>query len=335
MSLIHICNTFFERELETGEKKPLTAWMRSHPAVLQLQFLPLLFAEENERILVSDLPENPDPRLALLDNLLTPDQIRDWGPSPAIQNWAEKHRCTYSIPPINQLREINSKIFSYTQSPRLPGSALLEKKEDVSSWIEKTPGPKVLKTAFGTAGNGHFHVGSSRSLEPFLRAQFDQGLALIGEPWVERVFDFSTQWKAGRLLGAAVFETEEKGTYQATIAGPTETIFGPYLWALKEHLEIARPLVDKIVERGFLGNLGIDAYVYKTDRLRLQPVVEINGRKTMSWAALQIQQKKSPEKALRFSYERSAVGLLPSCLTAGGKKICFPRNLQIVAQNML
>lgn len=332
MSSIHIYNTFFERELETGQQKTLSEWMRSHPAILQLQFLPLLFAGQNDRILVSDLPEDPDPRLRLIDSPLEPGSIAsisDWGPSSAIRHWAEKEGYSYPIPPTELLREINSKVFSYLYSPRLPGSALLETKRDVTSWIEKTPGPKVLKTAFGTAGNGHFHVGQSRSLESFLRPQFEKGLAVIGEPWVERRLDFSTQWENGRLLGATVFENEPNGTYKATTAGPAERIFGPYLWALEAHLETARPLAEKIANNGYSGNLGIDAYIYKSNGPRLQPIVEINGRKTMSWAALQFQQKKSPGKPLRLSYCPSSEGLLPSSLVVKGKRIPFLRNLRL------
>lgn len=335
MSLIHVCNTFFERELETSSpsspssNRPLAEWMRSHAIILQLQFLPLLYASKDDRILVSDLPDNPDPRLVLLDHFplgQIPDQISDWGPSLAIQACS---RCSYLIPNWEAVRQINSKIFSFLESPRLPGAALLENEKEAAAWIEKTPGPKVLKTAFGTAGNGHFHIGHSSRLISFLETQFKQGLPIIGEPWVDRLFDFSTQWKDGILLGATVFENESNGTYKGTIAGPVEKIFGPYLWALEEHLAAAKPLIEKIKAKGFTGNLGVDAYVYKSDKQRLQPIVEINGRKTMSWVALQIQQKKSPSNSLRLNFSRSNTGLLPSELTVKGKKIVFSRNLSI------
>ena len=68
MSGLHICNTFFERELASKSKKSLKGWIRSHEIVMQLQFLPLLYAGPEDRILVSDLPDNPDPRLSLIDD---------------------------------------------------------------------------------------------------------------------------------------------------------------------------------------------------------------------------------------------------------------------------
>ncbi len=326
MSLIHVCNTFFERELESPSQKPLCEWMRSHPVVLQLQFLPLLYAGPEDRILVSDLPANPDVRLTtLLDKVA----IQDWGPSLAIQSCANAKGFPYPMPPWETVRTINSKIFSFLESPRLPRAALLENEQMAERWIAGMPGPKVLKTAFGTAGNGHFHVGRSSHLSAFLASQFKQGLPVIGEPWVERLFDFSTQWKEGHLLGATVFENEPNGTYKGTLAGPADKIFGPYLWALEEHLAIVQPLIEKIKKMGFFGHLGIDAYVYKSDKARLQPVVEINGRKTMSWAAMQIQQQKCPGLPLRLHFSKSGAGLLPQELRVNDKRIVFSRNINV------
>jgi len=301
--LLHICNTFFENELERNNELHLAAWMRSHPTVRQLQTLPLLYAEPNDLILVSDLPPNPDPRLRLIESPATAERIEDWGPSLAISAWARDNRIPYSYPAWETVRMINSKIFSFSHSPKLPNAALLHSEKEALFWIEKTPGPKVLKTPFGTAGRGHFHIPGKGLLSSFLQKEFAKGLPLIGEPWVERVLDFSTQWKDGRLLGATRFETTQKGSYRATLAGPQSELFASYEWAIEEHLAAASPLIDKIRDMGFFGHLGIDAYVYLWNgKHLLQPIVEINGRKTMSWVALQIQKEKYPDQCCRFSF---------------------------------
>jgi len=307
MSRLHICNTFFERELEKGAGRSLADWMRSHPIVLQLQFLPLLYAEPEDRILVSDLPEDPDPRLCLIEGPVPFGKIEHWGPSLAIAAWAKTHAIPYPIPNWEIVKKVNSKVFSFVESPKLPGAQLLESEQEVRGWIQKTPGRKVLKTPFGTAGGGHIHV--EKEMPKNLK------FPLIGESWVERIFDFSTQWKGEELLGVTLFENEPDGTYRGTFEGNVES------QALEEHLEVVRPLLKKIKELGFVGHLGIDAYVYLWQgKKRLQPVVEINGRKTMSWAALQMPKK-------RLFYTRSANGLLPSCLTVRGKTVHFSRNV--------
>ena len=296
---LHICNTFFEKELESRARRPLLHWMRAHPVVMQLQFLPLLYASPTDRIAVSDLPENPDPRLCLLDKPPKGYVLEDWGPSLAIAEWAKMHGIPYQIPDWEFVKKINSKIFSFTESPKLPGAELLKTSRDIAAWLEKTPGRKVLKTPFGTAGGGH-------RIDPNVK-QLYMG-PMIGEPWVERVIDFSTQWKNGELLGVTVFENEPNGTYRGTFAGNVEP------WALQEHLDVARPLIRKM---GYLGHVGIDAFIYLWEgKKRLHPVVEINARKTMSWVALQM-----PEKSLY--YTQSKKGLLPSALG----KIQFLKNI--------
>lgn len=261
--------------------------MRSHPVVKQLQFLPLLYAEPNDRILVSDLPDNPDPRLCLIDDPPKELSIEHWGPSLAIAAWAKKHGIPYSIPDWELVRKVNSKVFSFSESPKLPGAQLLNTQAEIEEWINNTSGPKVLKTPFGTAGNGHkfFKEPLKTNVKPLYICP------IIAEPWVERVMDFSTQWKDGTLLGVTIFENEPNGTYKGTYVGKVEP------WALEEHLTVAKPLIEKIVRMGYLGNIGVDAFVYMREgKQHVHPVVEINARKTMSWVALQL-----PEKRLHYT----------------------------------
>ena len=277
--------------------------MRSFSVVQKLQTLPLQYASPEDLVLVSDLPPNPDPCLRLSDEAIFAASIEHWGASRAIKAWAEKRNIPYAMPDWETVRTINSKIFSFTHSPRLPFSALLHNENEALEWIEKTHGPKVLKTAFGTAGRGHFHIRNISDIGSSLRKEFGKNIPLIGEPWVERILDFSTQWKDSKLLGATVFENTPNGSYRATLAGPRSKIFGSSEWALEEHLEIVKPILEKIQMMGFFGNLGVDAYIYRWQgQERLQPVVEINGRKTMSLVALQLQEKKSPGGCLRFSF---------------------------------
>lgn len=307
MSRLHICNTFFERELQTHSPKPLLHWIRSHPIILQLQFLPLLYASPNDLIAVSDLPENPDPRLCLLEKVPKNLPIEDWGPSQAIASYAKSRNLIYHLPDWDPIQSLNSKVFSYLESPQLPHSRLLNSQQDLQEWLNTTPFPKVLKTPFGTAGNGH-------KLNPDVKQLYTY--PLIAEPWVERILDFSTQWYNGELVGVTLFENEPNGTYKGTYLGEVEP------WALEEHLCIARPLVEKIKKMGYLGHLGIDAFIYLWEgEKKVHPVVEINGRKTMSWVALQRKQKK-------LFYTQDSEGLLPSSLMVNNKRIHFSRNIR-------
>jgi hypothetical protein len=269
---------------------------------MQLQFLPLLYASKEDLILVSHLPEHPDPRLCLMTEAPKNLPIEHRGPSLAIQGWAKKMGIAYEIPDWKWIQKINSKFFSFLESPKLPGAKILSSQEEQDEWMQSTPGSKVLKTPFGSAGKGHRFLDGSCPIKY-------KG-PVIGEPWIERVLDFSTQWKNKKLLGVTVFENEANGTYRKTVVQEVEK------WALDEHLKIAEPLVEKM---GYSDHLGIDAFIYLWQgEKRVHPIVEINARKTMSWAALQV-----PGKCL--SYTRGEKGFLPHHLG----NIRFSRNISL------
>lgn len=330
MSVIHICNTFFENELESPpSSRSLISWLRSHPVILQLQFLPLLYAEKEDSILVSDPPDPCEERISLLETYRGKGKIADWGPSQAIARWAKKQCIPYLIPDWEIVRTVNSKIYSFMNSPKLPGADLLGNEKEVLDWVEKTEGSKVLKTAYGTAGRGHFHFGKNRDLNAFLQGQFSQKLPVIGEPWVQRVLDFSTQWVVSKekneFLGATIIENRSNGSYLATFAGKS---FSSFAWALEQHLSIVKPLLSAISKLGFFGNLGVDAFVYLENGVeKIHPVVEINARKTMSWAALAVQRKICPDQVLRFSFEKNDCGPLPQRLYVEEKEIFFSHQI--------
>lgn len=280
--------------------------MRSHPIVMQLQFLPILYAAPDDRILVSDLPENPDPRLCSIDNPPKGYSIDEWGPSIAIASWAKRNGIPYNFTNWEIVRKINSKIFSFEESPKLPGAKCLNTQEEIEDWLKTTRGPKVLKTPFGTAGSGHIKL---PQLDSTPRVP-NRG-PMVGEPWVERVLDFSTQWLDGKLLGTTLFENEASGAYKGTYVGSVES------WAFDEHLKVAGPLIEKIGKLGYSGHVGIDAFIYLWEgEKRVHPVVEINARKTMSWVALQTAEK-------RLYYTRRTTGLLPKKI----QNIQFSRNI--------
>jgi hypothetical protein len=320
MTFLHICNTFFERELESTQKIDrackaalhLKRWLSAHPATERLQYLPLLYAGPNDRVLVSRLPDHPDPRLVTFDQEIPSLPIKSWGASSSIEFFAKETGLVFESPSFDLVREIQSKEFTYHARPHLPGSALLGNAKDVIDWIATTQGRKVLKKVLGFAGQGHFFVDKDANLIKFLNKEFSQGRPIIGEPWLDRIFDFSSQWEIGEeiiLQGFTVFETSENGAYSATLAGPLDQLFVNYRWAVDEHLKVAMPILEKILAMGFYGSLGIDAFIYGNNLLN--PVVEINARKTMSHVALLIQKQRSPQKILRMSFESKAGGLLP------------------------
>jgi hypothetical protein len=315
LKTLHIANVNFEWELETRSPLPLKEAFSVHPNFLQLQFIPFLYAPEGDGVVVTHHPpegylEDKAARLHLFDEEITGyDRIETWGWSEAIKRWTH---LPYPIP--IKLRELASKVFAFTHSPHLPGAKLLHHREEVEEWLQIGPYPKVLKTCFGFAGRGRFIL---ESPEYFAKIQkdvvtvFEKGQLLIGEPWVDREMDFSTQWMIDKepiFLGTTRMENTERGSYCKTFVG-AEIPF------LEEHLECVKVPLKHICDAGYRGNLGIDAMVYDNT---LHPIVEINLRKTMGWLALKLQHN--------LSYENKGTGLLPTHL----EKITFPKQLKLL-----
>ena len=72
---------------------------------------------------------------------------------------------------------------------------------------------------------------------------------------------------------------------------------------MEKHQEIALDVLKKIATCGYFGNIGVDAMVYRLNgEILLHPIVEINARKTMGYAALTLQQQHFPEEILTLSF---------------------------------
>lgn len=343
---VYIANIDFEFELTHPTNLSLEeSWLkRLH--CLQLQFIPLLYAEEGDVVAVTSMPDQKDierlekslgralPSLVMLKEIAPfADQIcYSWGPSLKIAAWAKERHMIYNIPEWSVIQQINSKAFSHTYTT-LKEAALLHNKVELMCWIGSFEGPKVIKNCFGLSGSGHRFVNDQIDpLLAFCEKEWKAGRPVIGEPWLKRVFDFSTQWFLHsdgtiELLGSTVFETASNGTYLGTLAGDEKILFGGYWNYLEEHKVICRKMILDLFELGYYGHVGVDALLYESDGIKLYPIVEINGRQTLSLAALRLQKNHFMGKTITlvFSKDEAGMGLLPSHL--GGR--AFSKNLQI------
>lgn len=329
MPITHLCNVFFEKELDTLTTASLDNLLQAHPLFEQLQFLPLLYRKRNERVVVSQNPskeylhflEKNGFTTDLIDTLDTPaphHTLELWGASDRAALWAKKHSLKLHLPHLDCVRAIHSKLYAHSSTPPMPFSNLLETPEEALRWARSFDGPKVLKKAFGLAGNGLYRFEEEPSKERLLTL-FQKETPLIGEPWVEKLFEFSTQWTIDRsinYLGATLLHSSPTGTYLGTIAGDQNRLFKEQEQVLQEHLDQVEPVLKEIQNAGFFGHLGIDAFVYLwKGKSILRALSEINARKTMGWIALQIQREYYPNQILTLRYLPSKQkGFLPQIL---------------------
>lgn len=359
-SLVHLANTDVEFEYALSTSRSIEQNWSRHPACLQLQFLPLLYAEPQDIVAVTALPSSDylknlqhmrgglekTPRLALLQDI-EPFQAKEclsWGPSQQVQAWANARQMVYHLPTDwKTICTVNSKAFSFLYTC-LSQAALIHHEQDLIHWLNHTPGPKVLKTCFGLSGNGHRHLIDStisKELLNFCCKEWQQKRPLIGEPWLDRVEDFSTQWlihpnQAIEWIGATRFETDHQGNYKGTLVGSEKILFASLQSFLEEHKSIAQKALKEIASKGFFGFIGIDALLYRHPHhqsICLYPVVEINARQTMSLVALRLQSRICPQHTLRLTFQKgdfNIFSLLPNQLiNSTGKVIRFGRQLNI------
>lgn len=359
MSTLHICNTNFERELGQKNPPPLAHAFDQHEVFLQLQFLPFLYAPPEDGVLVTDIPEPnfweklealqiKPPKLHHISSssFSAYTQIQSWGYSLKIREWAEKNRIPYSMPDWQMIKRVNSKLFSFEQCP-LPGAALLYNEEDLKQWLKNGKREAVLKTLFGSSGRGHYLIKNGEEIDfakllSFAAPEWKENRAILIEPWMHRILDFSTQWivtKEIEQLGLTYCENDAKGRYKSNEVGDLTPFFQNYKEKLHEHDHFAQKVLSKIADVGYFGNVGIDAMIYeKEDRsIHLHPIVEINARKTMGWAALEIQKRHFPKKQLRLSFvkpEENKASFLPSfAKRQDGSKVPFSRQLQLLVRS--
>ncbi|MBS0653055.1 MAG: hypothetical protein JSR39_05940 [Verrucomicrobia bacterium] len=366
---LHAANTFFEWELEQSSRtaipssQTISRILHSNPIFLQLQYLPFLYADENDAILVSHPPHPeyaaireehglPDLTVFTLDKpgLLKNLQLEPWGHSELIAQWAASQQLHYTMPSWDCVRTVNSKAFSFLHSPRLPQSSLLQNSQEAEAWLNETSGKqRVLKTCFGVSGRGHLLIPCDsaslrKRIDSFLEKEWKSNRPVIAEPWVDRILDFSTQWvitpkKEIEYIGPTLCVNDVKGQYRSNTVGDETSIFGSYLPFLHHHKTKAQHVLNKMANLGYFGHVGIDAMVYidpDTQSAHLQPIVEINARKTMGWAAIVYQKKHHPDRCIEFQYCIGQKGILPSYIKiSSADRLEFKRNITVKIQKKM
>ncbi len=271
----HIFNTNFEWELEKDRNTDLEhSFSKIHKKLLPLG---KLFAKPGDTV----FPEKPIPG----------QTVNSWAPSMLIKKYAEKHNLIYTLPSWEHVRKIQSKEFAHALSP-LFQSCILHNSDELDAWLKKVPHPHVFKSFYGFSGTGH-KFKTTNLLFP-----------VLAEPWVDRSFDFSTQWEITKdkmnYLGATVLISDERGRYKETLVSSDEKkLFKSNYPFLQEQIAFIKNCAHHFPP--FFGNIGFDAFVYDN---RLQPICEINARKTFGYLALFLLKNHPEQNSLCLSFDK-------------------------------
>jgi len=174
----------------------------------------------------------------------------------------------------------------------------------------------VVKESLGVAGHNSLRLWEadiSTAQLRWLERAVAEGRRVVVEPWLERLVDFSVQFErseAGlKLCGYTGLVNDLKGQFQANWAAadyarrlpaPVVSWFAQVRDAdgclRRGYARIAERLEQELRPLGFIGALGVDAFVYRdaTGQARLKPVVEINPRATMGRVTLELMKNVTP-----------------------------------------
>ncbi len=186
----------------------------------------------------------------------------------------------------------------------------------------------VLKAALGVAGSNALRLFEPEILPPHLRWMenaFAQNRALVAEPWLERVLDFSVQLEMTatglKLCGYTGLLNDARGQFVANFAEPHhhKRIPARVVSLFREPQDISSRLLKfyggifaaleaELRRVDFSGPIGIDAFVYLDAHgaAKLKPIVEINPRYTMGRVLVELMRQASQNSFGQFRLVNAA-----------------------------
>jgi len=177
----------------------------------------------------------------------------------------------------------------------------------------------VVKQSFGVAGSNALRLFEPEILPAqwrWLENAFAHKRGLVVEPWLERAQDFSVQLEMTatglKLCGYTGLKCDARGQFAANFAEPhhRRRIPAKVVSLFREPPDMAWRLLDfyagifaaleaELRTMGFLGPIGLDAFVYRdaAGAARLKPIVEINPRYTMGRVLVELMRQTSLDGA--------------------------------------
>lgn len=215
-----------------------------------------------------------------------------WCPTPralATLRLADAPPC--AAPPLHVLRRVNHRAFAAELGPMLPGARHVRSPHDVAAALATSPGPWLLKRAFGFSGRGRKQVPGGRPLDDATRTWVERsftehGGSLQVEPLVQVIADFALhghvdEQGAVRLGQPTRQDIAADGSWRGSRRTDRDDLDD------LEHdvLEVtARRAAIALHRAGYSGPFGIDAYRWRdAGRTLFHPLSEINARLSMGW----------------------------------------------------
>lgn len=226
-----------------------------------------------------------------------------WGWTAKLRKWADiwvkRSGWHYRAPVQAAVRQANSRRFSFALEREwnigLGRACEIRSPADLETAVATLPegGARwVVKSEFGMSARERI-LGSGRIISQqsrnWIESRIGAGVALIFEPWVERVAEAGLQFtipEAGEpiLEGVTPLHCDANGQYRGSRFAEDRTLMDH--WG--EAIEFGTKAAVRAQQLGYFGPMGIDAMCYRdaTGRERIRPLQDINARYTMGRLSL-------------------------------------------------
>lgn len=220
--------------------------------------------------------------------------LEPWGWSNAAIRFGEQWGLHMNPPPLELVREANSREFSARceSTDPLHPSRLCRSMDEVQDFLQsrQTDSRWVIKANWSHAARERI-LGNGPHLDPsaeaWLRLRLSRDGMVCAECWMERVTELGVQWQIDdpattsvpKLVAITELLVDPRGQYQGTrflnLAAPSATMAIPAANA-------TLPVVRELAQRGYQGPVGIDVMLYRLDgQEHVRPFQDINVRWTM------------------------------------------------------
>jgi len=310
---IHVNRVFygnfdFEYQLHQPQRMPPRAVRRRNA---ELAFLWSAIADAGDRILSFGSIDDGFPEQLTACGLSAPAAVHPdssenhhwllvpWGWSPPVIDWAKRHAVVCDAPPLQVVREVNSRRFSVQREREagcaLPGTRIVTSVHEMQGAVRELPAGTnrwVVKAEWGMAARERM-LGASRkpsaAVVNWAGKRFRAGQSLIVEPWVDVLEEAGLQFTVPRrgepvLEGITSLLTDSTGVYRGSRFDDDASLQDR--WA--EAVDVAVAAVERIQSRGYFGPVGIDAVRYRNARggVSVRPLQDVNARFTMGRLSL-------------------------------------------------
>ena len=287
-----------------------------------LAFIPALWADEGDMVLVDDIDDARDKVRHLGGNLADKvefitkvqlqhflktgflDAVHPWGWDVALKGELERVGCPEIMLPtddiLNKVRAISSRQWAaeHLQEGVEYAQDAARVKELIMQW-----GKAVVKAPWSSSGRGVRYVSSDEfrqgveytSFERWVKnIIFHQGGVTV-EPYYNKVKDFGMEFEMrdGKMhyCGLSLFDTVKNAYTGNLLATEEEKIEMMKPYVNEKALAVARDglitTIEPVIRNIYSGPLGVDMMIASGDKgYQLVPCIELNLRRTMGHVAL-------------------------------------------------